>query len=108
MEGTGESRRILIHRPEDFAGMRAAGLLAAESLDMIAAHVTPGITTDELDQVVGSTMAAARPHRMTPSATRVISRRRASITRIRSASWKAGGGGGGMYPGGAKPCGGGT
>ena len=52
MEGSGESRRILIHRPEDFAGMRAAGLLAAESLDMIAAHVTPGITTDEIDRIV--------------------------------------------------------
>ena len=52
MEGSGESRRILIHRPQDFVGLRAAGLLAAESLDMIAAHVTPGITTDEIDRIV--------------------------------------------------------
>jgi len=29
----GESRRITIHKPEDFAGMRRAGQLAAEALD---------------------------------------------------------------------------
>ena len=33
---------IRIHAPEDFAGMRAAGRLAAEILDRIAAHVVPG------------------------------------------------------------------
>ena len=47
----GEARRITIHRPEDFAGMRKAGRLAAETLDMIAAHVRPGITTGEIDQL---------------------------------------------------------
>ncbi len=31
--------------------MRAAGRLAAETLDMITAHVRPGVTTGELDQV---------------------------------------------------------
>ncbi len=34
---------------EDFAGMRAAGRLAAETLDMITAHVKPGVTTGQLD-----------------------------------------------------------
>lgn len=40
---------IRIHPPEDFAGMRASGRLAAECLDMIAGHVKPGVTTGELD-----------------------------------------------------------
>lgn len=41
---------IELHPPADFAGMRAAGRLAAETLDMIAPFVKPGITTEELDQ----------------------------------------------------------
>ena len=47
----GESRRITIHKPEDFAGMRRAGRLAAETLDMITAHVRPGISTGEIDRL---------------------------------------------------------
>ena len=41
----GNSRRITIHSPEDFAGMRRAGQLAAETLDMITPHVRPGVST---------------------------------------------------------------
>ena len=51
MDGTGDSRRITIHAPEDFAGMRAAGRLAAETLDMITPHVKPGVTTGTLDRI---------------------------------------------------------
>ncbi len=51
MDGGTDARRITIYRPEDFAGMRAAGRLAAETLDMIAPHVRPGITTGELDGI---------------------------------------------------------
>ena len=51
MDGGAESRRITIHPSEDFAGMRAAGLLAAECLDMITPHVRPGVTTAELDRL---------------------------------------------------------
>lgn len=40
---------IRLYRPEDFAGMHAAGKLAAECLDMIGEHVVPGVRTDELD-----------------------------------------------------------
>ena len=47
----GESRRITLHSPEDFEGMRRAGRLAAECLDMVAPHVRPGISTSELDQL---------------------------------------------------------
>ncbi|TCS65086.1 type I methionyl aminopeptidase [Varunaivibrio sulfuroxidans] len=44
-----EGRRIKIHSADDFEGMRKAGRLAALTLDMIAPHVKPGVTTDELD-----------------------------------------------------------
>lgn len=47
----GDARRITLHSPEDFAGMRRAGRLAAETLDMIAPHVRPGVTTGELDRL---------------------------------------------------------
>jgi methionyl aminopeptidase len=46
-----ESRRITLHAPEDFVGMRRAGQLAAATLDMITPHVRPGISTGELDQI---------------------------------------------------------
>jgi methionyl aminopeptidase len=52
MDGGTEARRITIHDPADFAGMRAAGRLAAESLDMLVPHIKPGITTDEIDRLV--------------------------------------------------------
>jgi methionyl aminopeptidase len=54
----GESRRITIHKPEDFAGMRRAGKLAAETLDMIAPHVRPGISTGEIDKLCHDYMVA--------------------------------------------------
>ena len=60
----GDSRRITIHRPEDFAGMRHAGRLAAETLDMITAHVRPGVTTAELDRLCHDFIVA---HGATPA-----------------------------------------
>jgi methionyl aminopeptidase len=42
---------IKLHGPEDFAGMRKAGKLAAECLDMLTPHVVPGVRTDELDRL---------------------------------------------------------
>lgn len=42
---------IELHPESDFEGMRAAGKLAAETLDMITDHVVPGVTTEELDQI---------------------------------------------------------
>jgi methionyl aminopeptidase len=51
MDGSADPRRITIHAPEDFAGMRAAGRLAAETLDMIVPHVRPGVTTGALDEI---------------------------------------------------------
>ena len=42
---------IKIHGPQGFAGMRAAGRLAAECLDMLTPYVKPGVTTVELDRL---------------------------------------------------------
>jgi methionyl aminopeptidase len=42
---------ILIKTPEEIAKMRVAGRLAAEVLEMIAAHVKAGITTEELNRI---------------------------------------------------------
>ncbi|MGH8281100.1 MAG: type I methionyl aminopeptidase [Gammaproteobacteria bacterium] len=42
---------VTIKNSEDQAKMRIAGRLAADVLDMIAPHVQPGVTTDELDQL---------------------------------------------------------
>jgi methionyl aminopeptidase len=40
-----------IKTPEQIEKMRIAGRLAAEVLEMIAPHVKPGVTTDELDRI---------------------------------------------------------
>ena len=40
-----------IHRSEDFEGMRKAGNLAARTLDLLADHVKPGVSTQELDHI---------------------------------------------------------
>ena len=45
------SSMIKIHSAEDFEGMRRAGRVAAECLDMLAAHVRPGVVTDDLDRL---------------------------------------------------------
>jgi methionyl aminopeptidase len=44
--------QIKLHGPEGFAGMRRAGQLVAEVLDLLVEHVRPGITTLELDRLV--------------------------------------------------------
>ncbi len=43
--------QVTIKTPEEQAKMRTAGRLAAEVLDMIAQHVVPGVTTEELDRL---------------------------------------------------------
>lgn len=42
---------IIIHGPEGFEGMRAAGKLASQTLDFITPYVKAGITTEELDRL---------------------------------------------------------
>jgi methionyl aminopeptidase len=55
----GRHGAIKLHGPEGFAGMRAAGRIAAGILDALVPHVVPGVTTQELDDIV---------HRMTTDA----------------------------------------
>ncbi len=40
---------VSVHGPEDFAGMRKAGRLAAQVLDLLVPEVKPGVTTEALD-----------------------------------------------------------
>lgn len=42
---------IIIHKPDDFVGMRKAGRLAAKVLDFITPYVQPGALTGELDEM---------------------------------------------------------
>jgi methionyl aminopeptidase len=44
--------QIKLHGKDAFEGMRKAGRLVAECLDMLAEHVQPGVTTDALDKLV--------------------------------------------------------
>ena len=42
---------VSLKTAEDIAGMRIAGKLAADVLEMIAEHVKPGVTTETLNQI---------------------------------------------------------
>ena len=42
---------IKLHGPEGFEGMRRAGRLVAEALDMLGEQVAPGVTTEALDKL---------------------------------------------------------
>ena len=44
--------QIKLHGQEAFAGMRKAGRLVAECLDMLVPEIRPGVTTDRIDRIV--------------------------------------------------------
>jgi methionyl aminopeptidase len=46
-----DDRTIVLHDADAFEGMRAAGRLAAEVLDMLVPHVVPGVSTIALDRL---------------------------------------------------------
>ena len=50
---------IKLHGPEAFEGMRKAGQLAAEVLDMLVPYVKPGVTSGELDRLTYDFVIAA-------------------------------------------------
>ncbi|MQQ10362.1 type I methionyl aminopeptidase [Epibacterium sp. SM1979] len=50
---------IRIYQEADFAGMHAAGQLAAQILDDIAPHVFPGQTTGEIDRLITEMIEAS-------------------------------------------------
>ena len=56
--------QVKLHGPEDFEGMRKAGKLAAEALDLLVPLVQPGVTTEELDRVA---LTFARDNHATPA-----------------------------------------
>lgn len=62
--GDTRARGIPLHGPDEFAAMRRAGRLAAQTLDFIAAHVKPGVTTGALDRLCESYM---RDHGAVPA-----------------------------------------
>ncbi len=48
---SGRTSMIKLHTAEDYEGMRKAGRLAAECLDMLCAHMQPGVLTEDLDRM---------------------------------------------------------
>jgi methionyl aminopeptidase len=44
--------KIKLHGPEAFEGMRKAGRLVAEALDMLTDYVQPGVATERIDDLV--------------------------------------------------------
>jgi methionyl aminopeptidase len=55
-EADSQGRRVKLHEAADFAAMRRAGRVAAETLDFISPHIRPGITTGELDRLLDAFM----------------------------------------------------
>lgn len=53
-----DPRTIRIHGPEGFEGMRRAGRLAAEVLDMLASEVAPGVPTQRLNDLAHDMIVA--------------------------------------------------
>ena len=43
--------QVTLKTPEEQQKLRVAGALAADVLDMIGAHIAPGVTTEELDRI---------------------------------------------------------
>jgi len=52
----GTKRPVQLHGPEAFVAMRAAGRLAAQTLDFITPLVRPGVSTGELDRLIAGFM----------------------------------------------------
>jgi methionyl aminopeptidase len=51
LESEVRTGKIRVHGDEGFEGMRAAGRLAAQCLDMLTPHVQPGVSTETLDRL---------------------------------------------------------
>ncbi|MDF7673648.1 type I methionyl aminopeptidase [Acetobacteraceae bacterium ESL0709] len=50
--GSHRKAGITIYTEDDFAQLRLVGRLAAKTLDMITDHVQPGVTTEEINQLI--------------------------------------------------------
>ena len=71
--------QIKIHGPAAFEGMRRAGRLAAECLDMLTEHVRPGVPTDKIDQLI---FEFGRDHNALPATLMYRGYRRSSCTSV--------------------------
>src|SRR4029077_13409384 len=71
--------QIKLHGPDAFAGMRKAGRLVAECLDMLAAEVKPGVSTERIDALV---FGFAMDHRATPATLMYRGYRKSTCTSI--------------------------
>jgi methionyl aminopeptidase len=71
--------QIKLHGPAAFAGMRKAGRLVAECLDMLIDEVTPGVSTDRIDQLV---FDFAMDHQATPATLMYRGYRKSTCTSI--------------------------
>ena len=79
----GRDGKIRLHGPEAFAGMRVAGRLAAAALDMLVPHVRPGVTTEDLDDLV---LEFALDHGAIPAPSTTAGSRRRSAPRSTTSS----------------------
>ncbi|HET7173009.1 MAG TPA: type I methionyl aminopeptidase [Nocardioidaceae bacterium] len=52
-----QNRAIEVKTPEQIAQMRRAGLVVAETLDLLRSAVAPGVTTRELDSIAAAHLA---------------------------------------------------
>lgn len=76
---------VTLKTAEDIAGMRVAGKLAADVLEMIAEHVKPGVTTEALDRICHDYIVDVQK----PSLRRSTTRASPSPSAPRSTTWSA-------------------
>lgn len=76
MRKTGQ---IKLHGPQAFEGMRKAGRLTAECLDMLTAEVKPGVPTERIDKLV---FDFAMDHRALPATLMYRGYRKSTCTSI--------------------------
>jgi methionyl aminopeptidase len=71
--------QIKLHGPAAFEGMRQAGRLVAECLDILAEVVKPGVTTEHIDRLV---FDFAMDHKATPATMMYRGYRKATCTSV--------------------------
>jgi len=71
--------QIKLHGPTAFEGMRKAGRLVAECLDMLTGIVKPGVTTEHIDRLV---FEYAMDHKATPATMMYRGYRKATCTSV--------------------------
>ena len=71
--------QIKLHGPQAFEGMRRAGRLAAECLDMLSGEVRPGVSTEKIDRLV---FEFAMDHKALPATLMYRGYRRSTCTSI--------------------------